>query len=164
MALEQEASRFRHLDEEWNHTLEEVHAINGFHDFLAPTSFNTLQQAASNGPVVMLTASKYGCYGLVVTQESLVHIPFPAVTIEVVKTWGDLLRLALLDKGARTSNSDSLDAIHSLLLRLCSQPCYATCVPDIGPMPRDRFQFILSEIWNLIVRPVIRALRLEVKH
>jgi hypothetical protein len=77
VSMEKEVSYFRRLNEEWVATLEEVRRLDGFQDFLRPSRLSTLQSAATNGPVVILNASRTGCAALILTSSGVQHVPFP---------------------------------------------------------------------------------------
>ncbi|MFB7330698.1 CHAT domain-containing protein [Streptomyces adustus] len=55
--------------------LTEIRALPGHDRFLRPPSFATLLAAATRGPVVLLTASTYGCCALVLTKAGVQVVP-----------------------------------------------------------------------------------------
>ncbi|KAG2111019.1 CHAT domain-containing protein [Suillus clintonianus] len=64
--VEAEASRYRRLVEDWNRAVEEIRMIEGFSRFLLPPLFSDLQDAARDGPIVVLVASKSSCDAIIV--------------------------------------------------------------------------------------------------
>ena len=76
---EQEGSRLRHLNEQWQAGLKEVRKIDGFETFLLLKHLETLQLAAANGPVVILNASERDCAALVLksAEADVLHVPLP---------------------------------------------------------------------------------------
>jgi tetratricopeptide (TPR) repeat protein len=64
---------------EWDQTLTEVRAREGFENFLAPTPYKELATAAVDGPVVLVNTSRYGCHALIVhpgmQQPQVVSLP-----------------------------------------------------------------------------------------
>ncbi|KAH0827381.1 hypothetical protein J3R83DRAFT_4034 [Lanmaoa asiatica] len=53
-----------------------IRGLPGLSRFLLPSLFSDLQQAAREGPVIIVNASEYGCDALVVlVNQNLVHIP-----------------------------------------------------------------------------------------
>jgi tetratricopeptide (TPR) repeat protein len=59
--------RRRSLAAEWDDLVRQARSIEGFQDFLAPTPFARLRQAAADGPVIVLIAGEQRGYALIVT-------------------------------------------------------------------------------------------------
>ncbi|KAG1810713.1 CHAT domain-containing protein [Suillus variegatus] len=85
--VEAEETRYRHLVEEWNRTVEEIQEIEGFSRFLLPPLFSDLQDAAHDGPIVLLIASKSSCHAIIIPHKQ------PPTSIQLPT---DLLKLAKL--------------------------------------------------------------------
>ncbi|KAG1796011.1 CHAT domain-containing protein [Suillus plorans] len=66
VGVEAEETQHRRLVEEWNRTVEEIRKINGFSRFLLPPLFSDLQDAARDGPIIMLIASKSSCHAIII--------------------------------------------------------------------------------------------------
>ncbi|KAG2147872.1 CHAT domain-containing protein [Suillus bovinus] len=64
--VEAEATRYRRLVEDWNGTVEEIRKIEGFSRFLLPPLFSDLQDAARDGPIIMLIASGSSCDAIII--------------------------------------------------------------------------------------------------
>ncbi|KAG1726133.1 TPR-like protein [Suillus lakei] len=64
--VEAEETRYRRLVEEWNRAVEEIRNIEGFSRFLLPPLFSDLQEAARDGPIIMLVASKSSCDAIII--------------------------------------------------------------------------------------------------
>ncbi|KAJ7489711.1 CHAT domain-containing protein [Mycena galericulata] len=155
--LEQEATRRRILNKDWNDTLEAVRKLKGFDGLLLPKSISKLRKASSNGPVVLLNAATSGCDALVVTQEEVKHIPLPDLAIETTQCLGDILRIALSSHGARS------DPLQALLQPIRTNPrLKAVRMPTEGHTPKDLFEWVLGMLWFTVTRPVIDALELKV--
>ena len=144
MSIEKEASHFRRLGEDWRHTLDEVRKLEGFHDFLRPKSFDALQQAASQGPVVLLNASEYRCDGLIITQGGILHVPFPDLSLSTIKKWYITLQSVLSPAGIRDDQR------------------HVKRVPEVKVDPEVLFQHVLEKLWLTVVHPVVCALNLKV--
>ncbi|KAJ6505610.1 CHAT domain-containing protein [Mycena vulgaris] len=156
--LEQEATRRRLLNKDWNDTLEAVRKLKDFDDFLLPKSISNLRKASSNGPVVFLNAAESGCDALVVTQEKVKHIPLPDLSIKTTQDLGDTLRMALSSNGARS------DTLQALLQSIRTNPrLKAVRMPTAGHTPNDLFGAVLRMLWFTVARPVIDALDLKIK-
>jgi hypothetical protein len=166
-SLEQEAACCRILNDDWNHTLDEVRNIVGFEDFLHPKSFHALQQAAKHGPIVLLNASKSGCDGLILTLDNIIHIPFQDLTLEILKQLVDMIKVASSPVGIRLhifeetggfletsgQNPQTLGDISERAGRMAS---------IVRHNPENLFQHVLGQLWLTIVHPVIQVLKLQV--
>ncbi|KAG1782278.1 CHAT domain-containing protein [Suillus placidus] len=64
--VEAEETRYRRLVEDWNRAVEEIRKIEGFSRFLLPPLFSDLQDAACDGPVIVLIASKSSCGAIII--------------------------------------------------------------------------------------------------
>ncbi|KAG2747171.1 hypothetical protein P692DRAFT_201606729 [Suillus brevipes Sb2] len=60
-------ARYRRLVEDWNGVAEEIRKIEGFSRFLLPPVFADLQEAARDGPIIMLIASDSSCDAIIIT-------------------------------------------------------------------------------------------------
>ncbi|KAJ7815149.1 CHAT domain-containing protein [Mycena leptocephala] len=155
--LEQEATRRRILNKDWNDTLEAVRKLKGFDGFLLPKSISNLRKATSNGPVVMLNATNSGCDALVVTTEEVKHIPLPDISIKMAQDLHDILRMALLSQGTHSVT------FQALLKPIRTDPrLKAVRIPTAGHTPNDLFGAVLGTLWVTVARPIICALNLKV--
>jgi len=163
--LEQEASHYRILNDEWNDTLDEVRKLDGFQEFLCTKSFHALRKVADHGPVVLLNASQSGCDGLILTPNGGIHVPFPHLTISTLKDLGTMIKIALSSSGIHLHLPDSAGMILETLVQ--KQQNYPERAGRVAcPIPslhsEDLFQCVLGKLWFDVVHPVIQALRLQV--
>ena len=163
MSMEEEASHFSRLDEQWKSKLEEVRVMNGFQDFLPPNRLSTLQRAAANGPVVILNASRTGCAALILTSAAAAvqHVPFPELTLD------DLTRLAKVLQVASKGIDDWLPDsdctyVEGVVQRMPDLPdtLQILRLPDES-RHEYIFRLVLALLWTSVAMPVIRMLNLE---
>ncbi|KAG1767672.1 CHAT domain-containing protein [Suillus occidentalis] len=64
--VEAAATRYRRLVENWDGVVEEIRTMEGFSRFLLPPMFADLQEAARDGPIIMLIASKSSCDAIII--------------------------------------------------------------------------------------------------
>ncbi|KAG2151628.1 TPR-like protein [Suillus bovinus] len=64
--VEAEETRYRRLVKEWNSAVEEIRNIEGLSRFLLPPLFSDLQDAARDGPIIVLIGSKSSFYAIVI--------------------------------------------------------------------------------------------------
>ncbi|KAG1724862.1 CHAT domain-containing protein [Suillus lakei] len=64
--VEAEEARYRRLVDDWNRAVEEIRKIDGFSRFLLPPLFLDLQDAARDGPIIVLIASKSSCNAIII--------------------------------------------------------------------------------------------------
>ena len=66
----------------WDEILAQVRCIDGFEHFLAATPYQELAAALSDGPVVIVNVSRYGCHALIVRagSERVQVLSLPEVT------------------------------------------------------------------------------------
>jgi hypothetical protein len=76
------------LEQEWNEVLGEIRSLDGFADFLRPPRLDSLSQAASGGPVVVVNVSHWRSDALIVTTDGVrPPLPLPAASHEVTTDW-----------------------------------------------------------------------------
>ena len=76
--------RVYHLNLELQKVVSKIRELAGHSRFLLPSLFSDLQHAATDGPVIIVNASKYGCDALVVfADKDPVHIPLPVTKEDV---------------------------------------------------------------------------------
>ncbi|KAG1830980.1 hypothetical protein DFJ58DRAFT_736792 [Suillus subalutaceus] len=101
IAAEAEATRYRRLVEDWNRVVEEIRKVEGFSHFLLPPLFSDLQDAARDGPVIVLIASESSCkchyYWLLALQEGINKEASPkgnqpALTKALRELWNDVVQ------------------------------------------------------------------------
>jgi CHAT domain-containing protein len=125
--VEAEATRYRRLVEEWNTAVEEIRMIEGFSRFLLPPLFSDLQNAACDGPIIVLLASKSSCNAIIIPHEQppiSIRLPtnFEKLQTLVVK----LRRASRTEAGPRGSQPALIkalmelwdDVIHSVVEKL----------------------------------------------
>ncbi|KAG2354958.1 CHAT domain-containing protein [Suillus spraguei] len=64
--VEAEATHYRRLVKDWNEVVEEIRKIEGFSRFLLPPLFSDLQDAARDGPIIVLVATKSSCNAIII--------------------------------------------------------------------------------------------------
>jgi hypothetical protein len=67
--VEAEETQYRCRVEDWNGVVEEIRKIEGFSRFLLPPIFADLQEAARDGPVIMLIVSRSSCDAIIITHK-----------------------------------------------------------------------------------------------
>ncbi|KAG1825309.1 CHAT domain-containing protein [Suillus variegatus] len=98
VTVEAEATQYRRLMDEWNETVEEIRKIEGFSRFLLPPLFSDLQDAARDGPIVVLIASMSMsfCDAIIIPHKQL------PTSIQLPTNFDKLANLAIAFQGAIT--------------------------------------------------------------
>lgn len=168
MFLEQEAIRYRKLDEDWLSTVEEIRRLDGFQDFLRPKPMATLQAAASKGPVVILNASESACTAFVVSSSGVHHIPLPDFTIQHAEVLYNLVQTGLSHNAQSSIVEHFVQQLRILSpsneVILADQERHLRPAVDTTVRSNDVFRIILGTIWKSVTEPVIRFLELEVRY
>ncbi|KAG2129050.1 TPR-like protein [Suillus bovinus] len=84
---EAEESRYRRLVAEWNRAVEEIRKIESFSRFLLPPLFSDLQDAARDGPIIVLIASEASCHAIIIPHKQ------PPTSIQLPTDWQKLVKL-----------------------------------------------------------------------
>ncbi|KAG1886288.1 CHAT domain-containing protein [Suillus subluteus] len=87
--VESEENRYRRLVKDWNRAVEEIRKIEGFSHVLLPPLFSDLQDAARDGLIIMLIASKSSCNAIIIPHQQ------PPTSIQLPINLEKLLKLVL---------------------------------------------------------------------
>jgi hypothetical protein len=132
--LPPDADRRYRIHEQWERLLLEIRALPGFDRFLLPPRLPELSPAASDGPVVIVNASRYRCDALALERDGPRVIPLPDLTFSQLpdrtRRFTDALRRAV-DQGL------------ALVDRLTAQ---------------DLVRETLEWLWDTVTGPVLTAL------
>ncbi|KAG1739761.1 CHAT domain-containing protein [Suillus occidentalis] len=113
--VEAAATRYRRLVENWNGVVEEIRTIEGFFRFLLLPMFADLQEAARDGPIIMLIASKSSCDAIII------KLTQPPTSIQLPIDLGKLARLVVVlqqairkDAGPKGNQTALIKALRKL--------------------------------------------------
>ncbi|KAG2125692.1 CHAT domain-containing protein [Suillus clintonianus] len=134
--VEAEASRYRRLVEDWNRVVEDIRKIEGFSRFLLPPLFSDLQNAARDGPIIVLVASNSSCNAIIIPHNQ------PPINIKLCINLEKLQHLVV--KLQRASQSQA-----------APKP-----TPKATPKPSPKrtqsaLMKALMELWDDVVSPVV---------
>ncbi|KAG2153457.1 CHAT domain-containing protein [Suillus bovinus] len=87
--VEAEATQYRRLVGGWNGTVEQIRKIEGFSRFLLPPVFSDLQDAARDGPIIVLIASRSSCDAIIIPHQQ------PPASIQLPTNFWKLAKLVV---------------------------------------------------------------------
>ncbi|KAG1803022.1 CHAT domain-containing protein [Suillus subaureus] len=135
---DQAATEYRRLTRQWDAAVTEIRDLKAFSRFLLPPSYEDLQAAARQGPVIILIASQYSRSAIIIpTSGEPHHIPLPSVTLTDLNN--------LKDRFARAIRHASI----------------------MGPkLPRNDLIVLLRTVWEEIMLPIVNVLEhvFKLKH
>ncbi|KAJ8584172.1 TPR-like protein, partial [Rhizopogon salebrosus TDB-379] len=91
--VDAEAVRYASLVDDWKKTVEEIRKLEGFSRFMLPPLFSDLQDAARDGPVIVLMVSKSSCNAIIIPRHQL------PVGVRLAVSTGKLARLVITLQG-----------------------------------------------------------------
>jgi len=80
-----EVEHFHRLAEQWDKKVHEIRQIKEFEDFLLPTPFEKLREAAALGPVIILNISRFRCDAVIASTGQIKAVSLPDLKPEDVK-------------------------------------------------------------------------------
>ncbi|KAG2035481.1 CHAT domain-containing protein [Suillus americanus] len=90
-----QSPQIRQLAMQWDDAVSHIRMLHGFSRFLLPPRYSDLQNAAEDGPVIILNASQYSCDALIVhSTEDPVHVPLDTTQAEVSEFSSEFQSLA----------------------------------------------------------------------
>jgi hypothetical protein len=113
--VEAEDTRYRRLVEDWNGVVEEVRKIEGLSCFLLPPMFADLQEAARDGPIIVLVASRSSCDAIIVPhQQPPTSIQLPTNLIKLTQLVIALQEAIGKDAGPKGKQTALIKALRKL--------------------------------------------------
>ncbi|MFF0277737.1 CHAT domain-containing protein [Streptomyces sp. NPDC004330] len=155
------AGRRMELARQWDRTLARVRDLPGFHDFLRPPEIGRLTGAATGGPVVALTMSRWRCDALVVHPEGVEVVEYRRLTRQAVSEQADIY-LAALQRVERARREADL-----ALRAYAADPSSSTvrgrraAVRTLRESHQEQertLRAVLAWLWDRITEPVLSAL------
>ncbi|THH12052.1 hypothetical protein EW146_g7830 [Bondarzewia mesenterica] len=164
LSMEQEASHYRKLNDEWLAVLQEIRMLDGFHNFLLPKSFDILHGAASRGPVVIVNASRSRCDALVLTSSTVKHVPLDLTIVDAL--------ILVHCKRHAASSSPLPQGLQKFLEKVVgkTRDLMTEEQRHLRPKridvkrqrhPDETFQDILRTLWKCVVEPILHSLDLK---
>lgn len=121
----------RDLQKQRDAVIAQIRRLDGFNNFFMHASFADIQRAAIDGPVIVVNASHHMCNAIIIfTTGQPALVPLPKVTLR------DVARLATLFHDIVRFSGD----------------------PDPGRDRERRLIDLLTELWDLVVSPVVDRL------
>ena len=143
--------------------IDQIRKRPGFEHFLLPKPLSELTRAVQLGPVVMLNASKQRCDALVLIpglDNDVLHIPLPSISLAEVEALHNILR------GLLQNDVQKIDMLLNSFKRGDMERLGIILFHQESGSHQDRldevFQFMLSIIWDCVVKPIVEGLALTV--
>ena len=148
LSMEESAQHHRRLAEEWERIVGKVRRIPGFESFLRPKRFEQLRVAAKAGPVAVVNVHESRCDAFVLVDglDEVVHIPLPAFSYVKAQELHLHLNQLLSTAGVRVRDTD------------------VRAMKRATPSKRGGFEFVLSNLWSSVVKPVLDGLAFTVSY
>ncbi|KAJ6601514.1 CHAT domain-containing protein [Mycena sp. CBHHK59/15] len=148
------------LNAEWLKALRDVRQGTELDAVLRKKSFTALQDAAINGPVVLLNVGSPHFTALIVTfGNEPKSVPLPDMTLEAASDLIDLLPTSSVHSSAFADarhHTEGLGSCSGVQNRLMGNREGAL---DLNS--NDAFEFLLAQLWRMVVKPVLRVLDLK---
>ncbi|KAG2151664.1 CHAT domain-containing protein [Suillus bovinus] len=113
--VEAEESRYRRLVEDWDRAVEDIRKIEGFSRFLLPPLFSDLQDAARDGPIIVLIASESSCHAIIIPHKrSPTNIQLPTDLQKLTKLVLALREAVKKEAGPKGNQTALIKALREL--------------------------------------------------
>ncbi|KAG1897213.1 CHAT domain-containing protein [Suillus fuscotomentosus] len=111
-AADRAATEYRTLTRQWEDVVAEIRDLPAFSRFLLPPSYEDLQAAARQGPVIILIASQYSCSAIIVTTSGDPHyVPLPSIAFADLKILKDRFAREIRDSSQMNPRESRTDLI-----------------------------------------------------
>ncbi|KAJ6601817.1 CHAT domain-containing protein [Mycena vulgaris] len=160
IAIESEGKHCRELNDDWDQVINSVRMLPGFNDFMRPKTIGALKSAAASGPVVILTATSSTCFALIVTSADEVQcLPLPKLKLPSAAVLAELSR-GLANPAFDFETFAATSSNHQDRLELTTR-LVGRREGSRNVDPNDLFRRVLAHLWEIIVKPVFEALKLQ---
>ncbi|KAG1876274.1 CHAT domain-containing protein [Suillus subluteus] len=113
-STEDQSPQIRQLTIQWNNVVSRIRMLPGLSQFLLPPLFSDLQKAAEDGPVIIVSASRYSCDALIVlSDQNPVHVPIDVTRAQVSELSSDFQSVA-----EQFGSSDNQNKLVGILRKL----------------------------------------------
>ncbi|KAF8551385.1 hypothetical protein OG21DRAFT_1467420 [Imleria badia] len=142
---QQVADKHRALAIERDQLLQEIRGFPDFEQYLLHKEFSQLRASAHSGPVVILNTAESRCDALIVLADldHVFHVPLPTFTFQ--RSAGLQNMLEKLLGNTRATRSDDRKG-------------------DPATLRGVSWESLLFSLWNGVVKPVLDALAISVRH
>jgi hypothetical protein len=139
--------------EDWNKVAEEIRKLEGFSRFLLPPSFSKLQDAARDGPIIVLVASKSSCDAIIIPHKQ------PPISIQLPTNPEKLVRLVAALQQAIRKDADPKKAQPELIkaLRKLWNDIVCPVVHNLGEFLRRGSRIWWCPTWAFSFLPLHAA-------
>jgi tetratricopeptide (TPR) repeat protein len=115
LIVDAEAVRYTGLVDDWKKTVEEIRKLEGFSRFMLPPLFSDLQDAARDGPVIVLIASESSRNAIIIPRH---HSPINvqlATSVEKLERWVNTLqRIVRREAGPEEAQTKLIETLRGL--------------------------------------------------
>ena len=135
------------LAREWDELLEKVRILPDFEDFLQPLSSSTIfDHLPKSGLIILINVHKDRCdaLSLVSGDSRPIHTPLPDFSYEKATILRSRLQAILGASGMRMREVEAITR--------------GTCLVEVSTSSGSTFKNILSQLWILVVKPILEAL------
>ncbi|EAU90732.2 hypothetical protein CC1G_04001 [Coprinopsis cinerea okayama7 len=137
--------------------IAQIRAIDGFHDFLLPPSFDILRNTTRENPIVFLNASEYGCDILILKEDGTLHRHPLSTDVNRIVGLSDAVQQ--LSQGRAVGQElqrkvDNFCESRNIRLQLHRKNKMRRTVDD-------DFKEVLETLWDVVTEPVIKILGLQ---
>ncbi|KAJ7153917.1 CHAT domain-containing protein [Mycena crocata] len=131
-----------------NKLLEEIRSQPGFEYFLLPKPYRSLQNAAKNGPIIILNSHEATCDVLIILHSTAepIHVPLANVTPELLKSQQLRLKEILGRCNVRMRGESAPTRLFGRKEHFSSKSA------------KECFEDLLTWLWKYIVEPVYQTL------
>ncbi|KAG2151641.1 CHAT domain-containing protein [Suillus bovinus] len=113
--VEAEGTRYRRLVQDWNRAVDEIRKIEGFSRFLLPPLFSDLQDAARDGLIIVLIASKSSCHAIIIPhKQPPTSIQLPTDLLKLIKLVMALRAAVEKEAGPKGNQTALIKALREL--------------------------------------------------
>ncbi|KAH7908973.1 CHAT domain-containing protein [Hygrophoropsis aurantiaca] len=123
--------RYRQLTTEWDHVVEKIRQLDGFSRFLRHPLYSDIQEAACEGPVIVVNASRFSCDAFIILHT------------------GDPLHVSL--------DHITLDEVSKLSAHFASV-LKSPAFPGEEKKRQNQLIAVLRQLWDLVVFPIVDGL------
>jgi hypothetical protein len=133
-----------------NQLLDDIRKQKDFEHFLLPKPYEVLSHASQGGPIIILNSHKDCCDGIIIPDPASdpVHVTFPEVTLELLRSQSDMLKTLLEECSVRMRGDSS------------STRLFARRELFSSKSPQELFSDMLLWLWRNVVGPVYEVLNM----
>ncbi|WP_203786625.1 CHAT domain-containing tetratricopeptide repeat protein [Paractinoplanes rishiriensis] len=139
--------RRQELADRWQQIVTSIQQQPGFTDFLRPPSLTELLAEAKRGPIAMINASRHRGDALLLTGETVLHRPLPALDADIAESQVTAFLAAISDAYDDAATAEQAQAAETRIAEVLDWARRSIAAPVLDTLTRAAAPAQVERVW-----------------